>query len=118
MVGVLLAAAALLGWAAAGRLATQYDLLVFLYALLAGAAGAGAIFLAYHLYGYFSLRYSLDRNALIIRWAGLPDADLDNIERHLAVHVAGSFNTTRARNALDCAASSASSANRPASRVG
>jgi len=35
-------------------------------------------------------------NAGIIRWAGLPDADLDNIERHLAVHVAGSFNTTRA----------------------
>ena len=35
-------------------------------------------------------------NAGIIRWAGLPDADLDNIERHLAVHVAGSFNTVRA----------------------
>jgi NAD(P)-dependent dehydrogenase (short-subunit alcohol dehydrogenase family) len=35
-------------------------------------------------------------NAGIIRWAGLPDADLDNIDRHLAVHVAGSFNTTRA----------------------
>jgi len=35
-------------------------------------------------------------NAGIIRWAGLPEADLDNIEAHLAVHVAGSFNTTRA----------------------
>jgi NAD(P)-dependent dehydrogenase (short-subunit alcohol dehydrogenase family) len=35
-------------------------------------------------------------NAGIIRWAGLPDADLDNLEAHLAVHVAGSFNTTRA----------------------
>ena len=35
-------------------------------------------------------------NAGIIRWAGLPDADLDNLERHLAVHVAGSFNTIRA----------------------
>jgi NAD(P)-dependent dehydrogenase (short-subunit alcohol dehydrogenase family) len=38
----------------------------------------------------------LVNNAGIIRWAGLPDADLDNIERHLAVHVAGSFNTIRA----------------------
>lgn len=35
-------------------------------------------------------------NAGIIRWAGLPDADLDNISQHLAVHVAGSFNTARA----------------------
>ncbi len=35
-------------------------------------------------------------NAGIIRWAGLPDADLANLERHWAVHVAGSFNTTRA----------------------
>ena len=35
-------------------------------------------------------------NAGIIRWAGLPDADFDNLERHFAVHVAGSFNTTRA----------------------
>ena len=71
MVAALLVAAAGLGWVAAGRLTTQYDLLVFLYALLAGGAAAGAIFLAYHLYGYFSLRYTLDRNALIIRWAGL-----------------------------------------------
>jgi NAD(P)-dependent dehydrogenase (short-subunit alcohol dehydrogenase family) len=38
----------------------------------------------------------LVNNAGIIRWAGLPAADLDNLERHLAVHVAGSFNTTRA----------------------
>ena len=35
-------------------------------------------------------------NAGIVRWAGFPDADADNLERHLAVHVAGSFNTTRA----------------------
>jgi NAD(P)-dependent dehydrogenase (short-subunit alcohol dehydrogenase family) len=35
-------------------------------------------------------------NAGIIRWAGLPKADLANIEQHLAVHVAGSFNTIRA----------------------
>ncbi|MGW4911045.1 SDR family NAD(P)-dependent oxidoreductase [Streptomyces sp. NPDC004270] len=35
-------------------------------------------------------------NAGIIRWAGLPEADLDNLERHLAVHLLGSFNTMKA----------------------
>jgi NAD(P)-dependent dehydrogenase (short-subunit alcohol dehydrogenase family) len=35
-------------------------------------------------------------NAGIMRWAGLPDVDADNLARHLAVHVGGSFNTTRA----------------------
>jgi NAD(P)-dependent dehydrogenase (short-subunit alcohol dehydrogenase family) len=35
-------------------------------------------------------------NAGIIRWAGFPDADVENLERHLAVHLTGSFNTTRA----------------------
>jgi len=38
----------------------------------------------------------LINNAGIIRWAGLPEADMDNLARHLAVHVTGSFNTTRA----------------------
>ncbi|MFZ0248386.1 MAG: SDR family NAD(P)-dependent oxidoreductase [Acidimicrobiales bacterium] len=38
----------------------------------------------------------LINNAGIIRWAGLPDVDAENLERHLAVHVQGSFNTTRA----------------------
>jgi NAD(P)-dependent dehydrogenase (short-subunit alcohol dehydrogenase family) len=38
----------------------------------------------------------LVNNAGIIRWAGLPDADLDNLTSHLDVHVAGSFNTARA----------------------
>jgi NAD(P)-dependent dehydrogenase (short-subunit alcohol dehydrogenase family) len=38
----------------------------------------------------------LINNAGIIKWAGLPDIDLDNLERHIAVHVLGSFNTTRA----------------------
>jgi NAD(P)-dependent dehydrogenase (short-subunit alcohol dehydrogenase family) len=38
----------------------------------------------------------LINNAGIIKWAGLPDIDLENLERHLAVHVLGSFNTTRA----------------------
>ncbi len=35
-------------------------------------------------------------NAGIIRWGGLPDVDLENLERHLAVHLLGSFNTMRA----------------------
>ncbi len=35
-------------------------------------------------------------NAGIIKWAGFPDADADNLASHIAVHVAGSFNTTRA----------------------
>ncbi|MFE9924490.1 SDR family NAD(P)-dependent oxidoreductase [Streptomyces sp. NPDC005774] len=38
----------------------------------------------------------LVNNAGIIRWAGLPEVDLDNLERHLAVHLLGSFNTLRA----------------------
>jgi NAD(P)-dependent dehydrogenase (short-subunit alcohol dehydrogenase family) len=38
----------------------------------------------------------LINNAGIIRWARLPDADAENLASHLAVHVAGSFNTTRA----------------------
>ena len=35
-------------------------------------------------------------NAGIIRWAAFPEADADNLASHLAVHVGGSFNTTRA----------------------
>jgi len=35
-------------------------------------------------------------NAGIIRWAGFPDADEDNLARHLAVHVGGSFHAARA----------------------
>ena len=38
----------------------------------------------------------LVNNAGIIRWAGLPEADTENLASHLAVHVLGSFNTTRA----------------------
>ncbi len=38
----------------------------------------------------------LINNAGIIRWAGFPEADADNLASHLAVHVSGSFNTTRA----------------------
>lgn len=35
-------------------------------------------------------------NAGIVRWAGLPEADADNLTSHLAVHVLGSFNVVRA----------------------
>jgi NAD(P)-dependent dehydrogenase (short-subunit alcohol dehydrogenase family) len=38
----------------------------------------------------------LINNAGIIRWAGLPEADVENLASHLAVHVTGSFNTVRA----------------------
>ena len=39
---------------------------------------------------------ALVNNAGIIRWAGMPEVDADNLRRHLAVHVEGSFNTVRA----------------------
>jgi NAD(P)-dependent dehydrogenase (short-subunit alcohol dehydrogenase family) len=39
---------------------------------------------------------ALVNNAGIIRWAGMPDVDADNLAKHLAVHVGGSFNTVRA----------------------
>lgn len=35
-------------------------------------------------------------NAGIIKWAGLPDVDGDNLAAHLAVHTVGSFNVVRA----------------------
>jgi NAD(P)-dependent dehydrogenase (short-subunit alcohol dehydrogenase family) len=35
-------------------------------------------------------------NAGIIRWAEFPEADIDNVDRHLAVHLRGSFLTARA----------------------
>lgn len=35
-------------------------------------------------------------NAGIVRYAGLPEVDLDNLRRHLDVHLIGSFNTMRA----------------------
>lgn len=38
----------------------------------------------------------LINNAGIIRWAGLPKVDAENLDRHLAVHVTGAFHTTRA----------------------
>lgn len=39
---------------------------------------------------------ALLNNAGIVRWAGFPDADAENLERHLSVHVGGSFHAARA----------------------
>ena len=58
------------------------------------AAGAQALVDA--AVGRFGRLDILVNNAGIIRWAGFPEADAENLERHLAVHVAGSFSTTRA----------------------
>jgi NAD(P)-dependent dehydrogenase (short-subunit alcohol dehydrogenase family) len=38
----------------------------------------------------------LVNNAGIVRWAGMPEVDADNLDSHLAVHVGGSFHTVRA----------------------
>ena len=38
----------------------------------------------------------LVNNAGIVRWAGFPEADEENLARHWAVHVGGSFHTARA----------------------
>ena len=38
----------------------------------------------------------LINNAGIMQWGGLPDVDAESLQRHLAVHVLGSFNTTKA----------------------
>lgn len=61
---------------------------------VATAAGAQALVeTAVHTFGRIDV---LINNAGIIRWAAMPDADPDNLAGHLAVHLAGSFNTTRA----------------------
>jgi NAD(P)-dependent dehydrogenase (short-subunit alcohol dehydrogenase family) len=61
---------------------------------VATAAGAQALVdAAVERFGRLDI---LINNAGIIRWAGFPKADADNLSRHLAVHVGGSFNTARA----------------------
>lgn len=60
------------------------------------ATVAGAEALVGAAVGEFGRLDIVINNAGIIRWAGFPDADADNLNSHLAVHVGGSFNTTRA----------------------
>ncbi|MFD7937719.1 SDR family NAD(P)-dependent oxidoreductase [Streptomyces sp. NPDC059755] len=57
------------------------------------AGGQAVIDSAIEHYGRIDV---LVNNAGIIRWAGLPEVDAENLERHLAVHLVGSFNTLRA----------------------
>jgi len=55
--------------------------------------GASVIETAIERFGRIDI---LIANAGIIRWGGLPVVDLESLERHLAVHLLGSFNTLRA----------------------
>jgi NAD(P)-dependent dehydrogenase (short-subunit alcohol dehydrogenase family) len=61
---------------------------------IAKVAGAGAVVqAAIDRFGRIDV---LINNAGIIRWAGFPEADEENLTRHLAVHTVGAFNTARA----------------------
>jgi NAD(P)-dependent dehydrogenase (short-subunit alcohol dehydrogenase family) len=60
------------------------------------ASAAGARTLVDTAVEHFGRLDILVNNAGIIRWAGMPDVDDDNLASHLAVHVTGSFNTIRA----------------------
>jgi NAD(P)-dependent dehydrogenase (short-subunit alcohol dehydrogenase family) len=60
------------------------------------ATAAGAQALVDAAVERFSRVDILINNAGIMRWARFPNTDADDLARHLAVHVAGSFNTTRA----------------------
>jgi NAD(P)-dependent dehydrogenase (short-subunit alcohol dehydrogenase family) len=61
---------------------------------LAGAAGAEALVAgAVDRFGRVDI---VINNAGIIEWAGFPEADEDNLMRHLSVHTIGAFGTARA----------------------
>ncbi len=61
---------------------------------VATEAGAAALVdLALERFGRIDI---VVNNAGIMRWGGLPDVDVADLERHLAVHVLGTFGTVRA----------------------
>jgi NAD(P)-dependent dehydrogenase (short-subunit alcohol dehydrogenase family) len=60
------------------------------------ASPAGAQALVANAVDRFGRLDILINNAGIIRWGGMPEVDEENLAEHLAVHVGGSFNTTRA----------------------
>jgi NAD(P)-dependent dehydrogenase (short-subunit alcohol dehydrogenase family) len=60
------------------------------------AAAAGAQALVERCVDAFGGVDIVVNNAGIIRWAALTDADADHLERHLAVHVGASYETSRA----------------------
>ncbi len=60
------------------------------------AVPAGARALVGSALDHFGRLDILINNAGIMRWAGMPEVDADDLGRHLAVHVVGSFNTARA----------------------
>jgi NAD(P)-dependent dehydrogenase (short-subunit alcohol dehydrogenase family) len=61
---------------------------------VAAASGADALVnTAIERFGSLDI---LINNAGNIRWAGMPEVDQQNLASHLAVHLGGSFNTTRA----------------------
>jgi NAD(P)-dependent dehydrogenase (short-subunit alcohol dehydrogenase family) len=59
----------------------------------AEAGAQGLIDAATSTYGRIDV---LINNAGVMRWAGMPDVDFENLAVHLGVHVGGSFNTVRA----------------------
>jgi hypothetical protein len=87
----LLAGGCLLGaggaaWQAWDRFTTGFDLGVFALALLALLLAVAAAWLLYQLYSTLRLRYTLDRNALVIHWGGLRQVvPLARINRAVAV---------------------------------
>jgi len=71
---------------AVGGLADTHD--------ISQADGAGALVeSAVSAFGRLDI---LINNAGIVRWAGFPEVDEDNLARHLAVHTMGAFHTMRA----------------------
>ena len=60
------------------------------------STSAGAQALVEAAIGAFGHLDIVINNAGIIRWAGFPEVDEDNLARHLAVHTVGSFHVTRA----------------------